>query len=281
MVRPEKGLDKRIPEACEQVAVQITDAEKLREIVAQSSAVFYCAGTVRGRSPRDFEAANIQGVNALVKALEAAVEPAPMLLLSSLAASQPQLSDYAHSKHKGEQSLSQTARIPWAIFRPSAVYGPGDREMLPLLKMIRRGLLLQTGPSEQRISLLHVDDLVDAMLCWLSAPQKCGHRIYSIDDGKVGGYSWPEIAEAVSDGGYRVLQIPRILLNMIASTNQLASGMFGYSPMLTPGKVRELVHSQWLCNVVEFCSDTDWQPDLKLKQGIEQMFAETENISAS
>ena len=277
MVRPETGFDKRIPQACEQIAIDITDIEKLGDVVAESSAVIYCAGSVRGRKPADFETANINGVNAILSALEAVSNPPPLLLLSSLAASQPQLSDYARSKFEGEQLLKAKPPIPWIILRPPAVYGPGDRELLPLFKLIRRGLLVRTGPRKQRLSLLHVDDLVSAMISCLSAPREYMRKTWSIDDGKAGGYSWEEIGETVGNGRYRVLPIPRLLLDVIAKINLLASSLLGYRPMLTPGKVRELVQPEWLCDNSEFTHVSGWLPAVKLEQGVQQLFAKTES----
>ena len=277
MIRPEKQTDNRIPQACEPVPVGLTDVDQLAGIVSECNAVIYCAGSVRGRSAADFSAANIMGVKAMLEALGRSDSAAPLLLLSSLAASRPGLSDYAYSKHAGEQLLRGNAVLPWTILRPPAVYGPGDREMLPILKMIRRGLLTYFGPVEQRLSLLHVDDLVKAVLGWLSAPQKCLHQTYAIDDGTPGGYSWRAIGEAVNNGKFSMLRVPRFILEGAARLNLLISGLLGYAPMLSPGKVRELVEPQWLCDNSAFTEATGWQPLLDLKQGARQLFEAKSN----
>ena len=279
MVRPGNATDARIPMSCKQVAVDITDVEKLSGIIAESSAVLYCAGSVRGRKPADFETANVRGVEAMISALELAPHPPPMLLLSSLAASRPQLSDYAHSKFAGEQLLYDKPLLSWTIIRPPAVYGPGDREMLPLLKMVRRGLLVHTGPRDQRLSLLHVDDLTSAIISWIPVSRQCLHKTYSIDDGTTGGYSWKAIGDAVSGGSYRTLRLPRFLLNLTARANLLMSSLFGYMPMLTPGKVRELVEPEWLCDNSEFTGTSGWKPRLDLRLGTRQLFGGTGNSS--
>ena len=280
MVRPENTPDSRIPQACEQVAVSLTDVDQLSGIVAESSAVIYCAGSVRGRNAGDFATANIKGIRAMLDAMDqvhhSSGKTLPMLLLSSLAASRPQLSDYARSKYEGEQLLRGRPLLPWTILRPPAVYGPGDREMLPLLKMIRRGLLTHAGPRDQRLSLLHVDDLANAIVAWLSVSQQCSQKTYAIDDGTVGGYSWEAIGEAVSDGKFRMLAVPRLLLDITARTNLLFAALLGYMPMLTPGKVRELVQPDWLCDNSDFADVSGWKPRLDLKQGTQQLF-NTEN----
>jgi len=279
MIRPEKTADSRIPKGCRQVPVGLTDVEKLTGIVAESSAVIYCAGSVRGRNFADFTTANIKGVKAMLGALEQLPDAPPLLLLSSLAASRPQLSDYARSKYEGEQLLKAKPLLPWTILRPPAVYGPGDREMLPVLKMIRRGLLAFAGPREQRLSLLDVDDLVAAIVSWLPVSQHCLHRNYAIDDGEPGGYSWEAIGEVVSDGKFHMLPIPRFLLDVTARTNLLFASLFGYMPMLTPGKVRELVQPDWLCDNSDFTAATGWKPHLDLKLGARQLFDAGDKLS--
>ena len=275
-IRPDKKTDSRLPQACEQIPVDLADVDKLTGIVAQCSAVIYCAGSVRGRGPEDFSMANVMGVKAMLEALERSNSPLPLLLLSSLAASRPELSDYARSKYEGEQLL-QGSQLPWTIFRPPAVYGPGDREMLPILKMIRRGLLAHAGPADQRLSLLHVDDLVDAVITWLSAPQKCLHQTYAIDDGTPGGYNWAAIGKAVSDKKFQMIKVPCFALQGAAKINMLFSGLFGYAPMLSPGKVRELVQAEWLCDNREYTKATGWQPQLDLKRGAQQLFKSKNN----
>jgi nucleoside-diphosphate-sugar epimerase len=212
------------------------------------------------------------GVKAMLEALALSESAPPLLLLSSLAASKPELSDYAHSKYAGEQLLLGNSALAWTILRPPAVYGPGDREMLPVLKMIRRGLLAHVGPADQRLSLLHVDDLVKAVISWLTAPQKCLHQTYAIDDGTPGGYNWMDIGEAVNDGKFNMLQVPRTILEGAARLNLLFSGLLGYAPMLSPGKVRELSEPEWLCDNRAFSEATGWQPELDLKRGAQQIF---------
>jgi len=280
MVRPEKAPDSRIPDGCEQVPVGLTDVKKLSGIVAESSAVIYCAGSVRGRKPVDFATANIKGVKAMLDALEQVHQSSgkapPMLLLSSLAASRPTVSDYASSKYEAERLLHGKPLLTWTILRPPAVYGPGDREMLPVLKMIRRGLLAHAGPRDQRLSLLHVDDLANAIVSWLPVAQKCSHNTYAIDDGTPRGYSWEAIGQAVSDGKYRRLAVPRLLLDITARANLLFASVLGYQPMLTPGKVRELIQPDWLCDNSRFTETTGWKPHLDLKQGAQRLF-DTEN----
>jgi len=122
------------------------------------------------------------------------------------------------------------------------------------------------------LSFLHVEDLANAIVSWLSVAQACAHKTYAIDDGKSGGYSWEAIGEAVSDGNFWKIPLPHFLLEITARANLLFSSLLGYAPMLTPGKVQELIQPDWLCDNSEFTAATGWKPHLDLKQGVQQLF---------
>ncbi len=61
--------------------------------------------------------------------------------VSSLAAREPKLSMYGASKARAEE-LVRCSGLDWAIVRPPAVYGPGDKETLELFRMAKLGLML-------------------------------------------------------------------------------------------------------------------------------------------
>ncbi len=272
LVRPQKIPEKRLPSTCRQDPVELLDEAGISVIIAECDAVIYCAGSVRGRRPADFRTANVDGIRAVLNALEQTPHAPPLLLISSLAASRPELSDYANSKYAGEQLLLESTQLPWTIIRPPAVYGSDDKEMLALLKMARRGLLVHVGPRDQRLSLIQVDDLAKAVNAWLGAWEQCLHQTYAIDDGRAGGYDWQSIGEAVSAGKYRFLKLPLLLMNIVAKMNLLMSLVLGYAPMLTPGKVRELIQPEWLCDNRQFTAETGWKPTTDLNRGAQQLF---------
>ena len=162
VVRPSSSHKNSLLDGVDRLLADLDDSERLLPAISGASAVIYCAGSVRGRRLEDFAAANIAGVRAVVDAMNQAGAGIPLLLISSLAASRPHVSDYANSKYLGEQEVKKHAAFPWTIFRPPAVYGPGDKEMLPILKLARKGLVSATGPKDQKLSLIHADDLACA-----------------------------------------------------------------------------------------------------------------------
>ena len=245
----------------------------LGQLLAGSAAVIHCAGTVRGRTRADFAPANVLGNRHLVQAIKMSDTPPRLLALSSLAAREPQLSPYAASKFAGEQVVTASGdTVAWTILRPPAVYGPGDRELLPLFRLMARGIAPLPGRATDRVSVLYIDDLATAVLRWL-ATDSPPRRIFTLSDPTDAGYSWADIvhiASAVCGRRVRPLRVPSVVLDGIAGVNWVASALLRYAPMLTPGKVRELRHADWVCDWHELGAAIDWEPRVDLATGMRE-----------
>jgi nucleoside-diphosphate-sugar epimerase len=246
------------------------DEDSLRRLVEGTSAVIHCAGSVRGRAETDFAAANMDGAGNIARAARNAESCRRILQISSLAAREPGISPYAASKRRGEMILRQEATdLEWTILRPPAVYGPGDRELRPILQWLRRGMLFTPGAEKKRFSLIFVTDLAEAVLAWLQS--ETAGACYELHDGRPGGYDWNdvrEIGETLYRRRIRQIPVPTGLLKTAAHLNNVASAVGGYQPMLTPGKVRELCHADWTCDNTLFSAATRWRPAIDLYQGL-------------
>lgn len=248
----------------------------LQQLVEGVDAVVHCAGSVRGSSLEDFVQTNVDGTSNLVKAAEQQAKKPRFLLISSLAAREPELSWYAKSKLMAEQSVVKySSTNQWVIFRPTAVYGQGDKELKPVFNATRYGVLPLVGENTNKISLLHVDDLVAAIQIWLSMNIPA-NGIYELHDGNVGGYSYQSIAaitQEVWKRPVRCITIPLPIVSLVAQTNLTLAKLFHYSPMLTPEKVKELQHPNWLCdNSALFKAMPDWKPKVSLREALPQLF---------
>jgi nucleoside-diphosphate-sugar epimerase len=117
-----------------------------------------------------------------------------------------------------------------------------------------------------------VDDVAAAVLAWLDSWEHCRSQTFTLDDGHSGGYSWQEIGEIASGGKFRSLNIPRWLLSGAAAINLSLSYLLRYSPMLTPGKARELTQADWVCNNTALSTATGWAPAIELEDGLSSLF---------
>ena len=245
----------------------------LQQFVAGSDAIIHAAGVVRGGSQANFDQTNVAGTAALLSAITAQAQRPRLLLLSSLAAREPDLSWYAHSKRDGEKLLEQVPDLDWIIMRPPAVYGPGDKEMLPIFQWMGRGIAFVPGSAEARISLIHVADLVAAIMACLYSPGT-RHQTLSLSDGKPNGYNWHELASiagATWARRVRLLRVPAWLLDTVAQLNVRVAGITGGAPMLTPPKLRELRHSDWVVDNEAISEIVEWTPQISLSEGLAEI----------
>lgn len=261
----------------ELVPGDLEDTEALRSLLAGVQAVVHCAGTVRGIDSEDFSRVNVAGTERIASLAANRNTPPLFVSLSSLAAREPQLSYYAASKREGEVVLNPFAgAMSLTILRPPAVYGPGDREMLPLLLlMMRRGIAPVLGSAEARFSMLYVDDLASAIEQSLIAGNG-GRGVFELHDGRVGGYTWSAVVElAARERGKPVRRIafPRGLLHGLGVVSHHWSRLTGTAPMLTPGKVRELTHADWVCDNAEVSRALDWLPQVEFAEGLRRTLA--------
>lgn len=250
------------------------DLTALHHLVNDVAFVIHCAATVRGNSFQEFAHTNIEGTKNLLRAITENKQSPRFLLISSLAARQPELSWYAQSKYLSEQQLIEySSELQWTVFRPTAVYGPGDKEIKPLFQAMHRGLLPVVGEIHNRFGLIHVYDLVSAIQIWLSNTLING--IFELDDGMPGGYSYQSLsvlAQQVWKRPVHCITIPNQLIRSIALLNLWFSRLFHYSPMLTPEKVNELQHNDWVCdNTPLIHALPTWQPSIRLQDVLSEV----------
>lgn len=251
----------------------LEDKESLAELVAGARVVIHCAGAVRGRNARSFRITNVDGSRRVAEAARASGTCERILHMSSLAARHPELSWYAQSKYDAEQEVIRAAGpIGVSIFRPTAVYGPGDREMRPLFQWLLKGVQIRLGASDSHLSFVHVFDLVAAVSHWLASPLS-KPAIYEISDGTLGGYSWKGLASIAGDirrAPVRSLPISTPLLRAIAGVNLAIACLLRGEPMLTTSKVNELTHADWTCSNTAITAATGWNPQIKLRRALQE-----------
>ncbi len=269
-----RALCRRLPPdvpGIEWVPGDLSASAALARLTMGTDVLIHCAGQTRGLAYKDFSMTNVAGLSLLARILEKSPSCRRLLFISSLAARHPELSHYARSKRAAEACLQANRCLDWTIFRPPAIYGPGDRELLPLLKAMGRGFATVPANQNSRLSLLFVADLADAVVSWLETGTSCSGATYEIHDGREGGYSWVDIlhvAASLRGAPVRGLRIPGWLLTTAGVINETRARMFGSPPMLSRGKARELRHHDWVCSNDAISADLHWRPKFDLAAGL-------------
>jgi nucleoside-diphosphate-sugar epimerase len=254
----------------EVVVGALEDAASLSQLVAGSAVVVHMAGALRATDQAAFERANALGTANVVEAAATAASRPRLLVTSSLAARVPTLSAYAASKWRAEGIVrEQAGETDFCILRPPAVYGPGDLATLPIFQQLRRGFLVAPAVPAARFSLLFVDDLVDLVRALLAVPTWAG-AVLEPDDGRSGGYRWPDLAGiAAGQLGRRVrlIRMPFACARVMAGAAEAYGRLTGRMPMVDVAKVREMFHDDWLCRPADPASTVAWVPQVTFEKG--------------
>ncbi|MEM7053916.1 MAG: NAD(P)-dependent oxidoreductase [Pseudomonadota bacterium] len=246
--------------------------DALSELVRDAHAVIHIAAVIAGNSAEDFHRINRIGTDNLLQVCTKYAPDSHLIHLSSLAAREPELSWYADSKHAAEQAV-QSSNLGYSMLRPPAVYGPDDPALADFWRMLARGWLIRLGPADSRFSLLHVDDLAEAIARLIEhGPTDrifCLHDGYACDEQP--GWSWPALAEVaaqIRSTQVRTLAVPGLLLSGAANVNLRLARLTGRPAMLSPGKKRELLHPDWVCDNAAIQSTLNWRPTTSLAQSL-------------
>lgn len=226
----------------------LRDREALARLCDGADVVVHNAGLVKARDRAAFDAVNVEGA---ARVAEAAAHAPHVVLVSSLVARAPHLSHYSASKAAGETAMAERLGRRLTVARPCAIYGPGDRELLPVFQAASRSPVLPILSRTARVTMIHVADAA-AQIAALAALRPEG-RIAALSDGRPDGYLWSELMVAAAQAcgrSPRMAPVPAALVRALGVTNDFRA-FTGVTPMLTSAKARELLHLDWSVSPAE------------------------------
>ncbi|MGE0407685.1 MAG: NAD-dependent epimerase/dehydratase family protein [Amphiplicatus sp.] len=259
----------KLPQADNVMAIAgaLDDRTALARLAAGTSAIVHCAGLTHARRDDEFDEVNVKGARA---AAEAAAQNGSLFIhISSIAARRPDLSPYSASKRRSEDAIAQgSGANPWIVLRAPAMYGPGDAATLPYFRLVKLGLAPEPAMRPApRASLVYVADAANAILAAIEAPAR---RVYEFGDDVPEGRSWREIGAALAAAmGKKAARLPapRFILGPCAQIGAQIARVSGAAPMLTPGKIAEFFHPDWVARDNLLSGATAWRPRTPLKEG--------------
>ncbi len=278
----------------EVATVDLADSARVRAFVTACDAVVHCAGRVSGSGEDDYQQANVVPTRTLLEAASLERAPGCFVYVSSLAAHGPAgpqapatedgplqpVSAYGRSKRDAE-SLVHGRPWPFRVvtLRPPSLYGPRDREFLPLFKAASRGWTATLG-NLQAISLVDGRDAASAAVSLMETPDT--HGAYFVDDGVdedgkeaarrrlAWGYTWDEIHYALAvvwRRRVRELTLPMPLLRAAAVV--MPSRWRRSAALLSDDRLRDLGAQGWVCSAARLRRETAWRPRHDLVAGFQ------------
>lgn len=171
---------------------------------------------------------------------------------------------YGKSKRMAELFLQEQNSINYTILRPTAIYGPRDKDFPTLFNMINAGFEIYPGSKKSMLSFIYITDLVEAVFFALEK-EEATNESFIVSDGS--NYSPVELNRFIKVSLNKKftlsLTIPKVMLQTIAQTLEL----MGQNHMLTRDKVKILTAKNWQANCSKFMK-LGFEPRFSLKEGI-------------
>ena len=181
------------------------------------------------------------------------------------------VSVYSQTKKLGEDLVNAASgRLKMVILRPKAMFGPGDRALLPrLLATARTGRLPMIGDGRNLVDLTYVDNVVEAMRLAMTAESAVGKTYHITNDEHA--LLWNLVRRILHE-----LKLPPPRLHISLPTALAAAGAMeqvacvtGREPTLTRYSALILARTQTY-NIAAAKRDLSYHPPVSLEEGIER-----------
>ena len=142
-------------------AGDVTRPESLRGAAGDREVVFHLVGVARERGEETFRRVHVEGTRNLLA--EARRAGARRFILVSVTGARGDGSPFFRSKHQAESEVVASG-LPYVIFRPSIIYGPGDQFTSALALLLRRLPVFPVlAVGSLRLQPVAVEDVADAL----------------------------------------------------------------------------------------------------------------------
>jgi nucleoside-diphosphate-sugar epimerase len=260
------------------VAGHLHDETALLQAARDQDVVYHVAGVVAARNEAEFLRANRDGTKHVVAAAESA-GTRNFVFVSSLAAGGPSprglaldgsepprpVTSYGRSKLASEEVV-RSSRLQWSIVRPPMVYGPRDREVFKVFRLVRYGIAPLFGDGTQELSAVHAADLANALVLASEAPT--GKTYVACHPEVFTSAEFARVIGRTMERSVRTLKVPPMLGRALLSVTEATARLTGQTTILTADKANEFFQAAWTGDPTPLISDTGWQPAYDLQAGM-------------
>lgn len=262
-----------------------TSVEALQKEIEEKkySYIIHAAGSTRALNEAAYNLVNVTYTTNLASAAaNAGVKK--FLFISSMAALGPAqngqaiitesqvpkpVTTYGRSKMVAESHLHtfEMAGLPLVVLRPTAVYGPRDKDIFIILKTFTKGFEPYIGNSPQQLSFVYVADLARAAV-QLALSNAVGS--YNISDGNAyDRYALANITKKLLQQKTLKVHLPVLLVKGIAALLETFSCK-GSTPALNREKLAELTAANWNCSIEKLRNAIGFEPEYDLEKGLNE-----------
>lgn len=248
--------------------------------------IIHAAGITKARSEQEYNKVNAEYTkNLALAASEADIPLKKFLFVSSLAALGPiayedaapiheqspaqPVTGYGRSKLLAEKYLTEIKELPLVVLRPTAVYGPREKDIFILMKTLNSGFDPYISRQMQRLSFVYVKDL--AKLAINALRIKESHVSYNVSDGNsYDRYALADITKRILGKKAIRFHVPMSVIKIVAKVLETAYANGEKVPALNQEKLNELAAENWNCSIDRLRKDLGYTPEYDLEKGLSQ-----------
>lgn len=251
----------------------------------QYAYIIHAAALTKAKTQQDYNYVNAgYTYNLALAATKANIPLKKFVFLSSLAAIGPSqhigelikddttpnpVTAYGKSKLLAEQQLQPLTTLPLVIMRPTAVYGPRDKDIYIILKKISQGIEPYIGKIDQQLSFVYVKDLAKVTVQVLFT--NVTYQTYNISDGKAyDRYALADYSKQILHKKTFRIHLPLVVVKALAWFLEKAYVYSKATPTLNIEKLNELTASNWVCDIENAKTDLGYLPKYDLEAGLSE-----------
>ncbi len=282
--------DAELPDGVRRFVVDLADPRSVLDTPALEGAnvVFHLAGATKATGEEAFFAANVSPTRTLLGAITARREYPRFVFVSSQAAAGPAadirrpveeddtprpVEAYGRSKLHAERVVEGFSdHVPVTIVRPCSVFGPFDRDFLPLFRLAQRGLLVYPAVRDHWLSLLHVDDVVEGLIAAATHELAICRKFFLASDAPV---QWRVLGETIAGlTGRRVrqMEVPYRVVQAAALAGELLGRVTHQPTLANRNKAALSREPYWVCSAMRARRELGFIPSRSLPDAVRDTY---------
>ena len=180
---------------------------------------------------------------------------------------------YGLSKLKTELYLQSIPGFPYAIYRPTGVYGPREKDYFLMAQSIKQHTDFSVGFRRQDLTFVYVKDIVQAV--FLGIEKRVSRRAYFLADGKV--YQSRTFSDLIRKelGNPFVIRFrcPLIVLKFVSLLAEFWAKQRNKTSTLNSDKYRIMKQRNWQCDITPAIKELGYSPEYDLERGVKETIA--------
>ena len=262
-----------------------SSVDSLRQVLQENHIdyIIHSAGATKAPSEAVYNTINADYTrNLAIAAKNAGVKK--MVFLSSLAVTGPlddalgaplteesplrPITAYGRSKMLAEQYIHEVNGVSTTILRPTAVYGPREKDIFIMFRALSRGLEPYIGRGAQTLSFVYGPDVAKLAVQALDVPFG---GTYLVTDGKrYDRYALAAFAKLALKKSTLKFHVPMSIVQAVAGVLEKSAARRNKTPALNRENLRQLSAAGWQCDISKARKELGFAPAYDLESGVQQ-----------